>query len=66
MIADINYDIIQATSGRKVMLFQNYTFSNSWKSRCWYCSRRRATKCPASVIIDKFGNVMKYNTNHNH
>lgn len=48
------------------MIYGGFTFSNSWKSRCWYCSKRKSLKCPARVMLDKDHVITSCNLEHNH
>ncbi|KAI5646688.1 FLYWCH zinc finger domain-containing protein [Phthorimaea operculella] len=63
---DWPYEIHRTSKGKTIMIFQNYTFSNSWNDRCWYCSKRRSLGCPARVFLDKQNYITRYNNEHNH
>ncbi|KAH9631438.1 hypothetical protein HF086_014283 [Spodoptera exigua] len=59
--------LVKTSNGRKVLLYQGYTFSQHGVSpRNRYCSKKLSMKCPASLVIDAEGNVVVFKKGHNH
>ncbi|CAH0673872.1 unnamed protein product [Spodoptera exigua] len=66
MFAENECELI-TLNGRKVLLYQGYTFSQHGVSpRNRYCSKKLSMKCPASLVIDAEGNVVVFKKGHNH
>lgn len=62
-------EIKPLTSGRSVLMFRGFSFSNPRRLAnvfCWRCSCRTATRCKVYIHVDRYLRVIKSGNEHNH